>query len=148
MSGDNLPPCRGGAPCRYTESRPNVFMLVHVVSASPTSTDIREVLIRICRELKARFPSIEWDLEENEDYQQVKDAFFKTLERAGESALVEKTFILLIIDAINQLNPFYNAQTMDWFPTYLYVCVCSANGVYLPPCCVPFASVVNDHCNV
>ena len=59
--------------------------------------------------------------EENEDYQQVKDAFFKTLERAGESALLEKTHILLIMDAVNQLNPFYNAQTMDWFPTYLYV---------------------------
>jgi hypothetical protein len=137
-----------------------VFTLVHVVSASPTSTDIREVLLRICRELKDRFPFIEWDLvrvlplcrglqpppprtllrpiapsphrsldhpppgfpgaqEENEDYQQVKDAFFKTLERAGECALAEKTHILLIIDAVNQLNPFYNAQTMDWFPTYL-----------------------------
>ncbi len=47
---------------RFIEANPRVFTLVHVVSASPTSTDIREVLIRICRELKARFPFIEWDL--------------------------------------------------------------------------------------
>jgi hypothetical protein len=73
--------------------------------------------------------------EENEDYQQVKDAFFKTLERAGESALSEKTHILLIVDAINQLNPFYNAQTMDWFPTYLYV-ACQSIVVWLFDCLV------------
>ena len=47
---------------RFMEANPRVFTLVHVVSASPTSTDIREVLIRLCRELKSRFPFIEWDM--------------------------------------------------------------------------------------
>ncbi len=56
---------------------------------------------------------------EQEDYQAVKDGFFKTLELAGEFALVQRCPIVLILDALNQLNPFYNALTMDWFPTYL-----------------------------
>ena len=59
--------------------------------------------------------------EDQEDYQAVKDGFFKTLELAGACAIEEKCPIVLIIDAINQLNPFYNALTMDWFPTCLYV---------------------------
>jgi ABC-type molybdenum transport system ATPase subunit/photorepair protein PhrA len=46
----------------YMESRPMVFTLVHIVSASPTSTDIREVLVRICHELIFQFPSIDWVL--------------------------------------------------------------------------------------
>lgn len=80
--------------------------------ASPTSTDIREVLLRICRELKNRFPKIDWDevplpyrtcwfpyaiclvpvrlsgclqQEENDDYQGVKDGFFKVLDSAGNA---------------------------------------------------------------
>ncbi len=59
--------------------------------------------------------------EDSEDYQAVKDGFFKILERAGEAALAERGHIVIIIDAVNQLNPFYNALTMDWFPTYLCV---------------------------
>ena len=160
-----------------------MFSIIHIVSASPTSTDIREVLLRICRELKGRFPAVEWNevrfpplivkggatahvmkrkaltaisvgsgggccrcnrplcrdgavvctgvacrrvwlccaQEDQEDYQAVKDGFFKTLELAGACAIEEKCPIVLIIDAINQLNPFYNALTMDWFPTCLYV---------------------------
>ena len=31
----------------------------------------------------------------------------------------QNTHILLVIDAINQLNPFYGAHSMDWFPTFL-----------------------------
>jgi hypothetical protein len=53
LSGDGL--------CRYLDERPNVLTLIHIVSASPTSTDIREVLIRLCREFKSRFPSMEWN---------------------------------------------------------------------------------------
>jgi hypothetical protein len=188
---------------RYMDERPSVFTIIHIVSASPTSTDIREVLLRVCRELKTRFPALEWDevygrareshglgsaggrtcvsaglcllacvracvracvhgvrhgagggagcarrrvraagfpssapwvnaggpplplcapsQEEQEDYQAVKDGFFKALELAGEFAIAERCPIVLIVDAVNQLNPFYNALTMDWFPTYLCV---------------------------
>ena len=102
----------------FAELNTDVVCIVHVVSASPTSTDIREVLLRICRECKERFPAIDFTPAEDRDYQVVKDGFFRVLEAAGEAALAEKTHILLIIDAINQLNPFYGAHAMDWFPTY------------------------------
>ena len=155
--------------CRYMDSRPSVYTIVHIVSASPTSTDIREVLLRICRELKARFPSLEWDevrcgctfaccvsltppflsfrlppscclcapvtpgswfavavtvlggnlQEGQEEYQAVKDGFFKALEHAGELGIAERCPVVLIVDAVNQLNPFNNALSMDWFPALL-----------------------------
>jgi hypothetical protein len=41
------------------------------------------------------------------------------VQAAGRAALDERSHILLVIDAINQLNPFYNAHSMDWFPKTL-----------------------------
>lgn len=93
------------------------FVLVHVVSASPASTDIREVLLRLCRELTEEF-ALEWQAE-NDDYQTIKDTFFHTLERAGEAAMADNRRVVLIIDAVNQLNGFYSAHSMDWFPPLL-----------------------------
>eukprot|EP01138_Halocafeteria_seosinensis_P010237 gb/GECG01010455.1/.p1 GENE.gb/GECG01010455.1/~~gb/GECG01010455.1/.p1 ORF type:complete len:2817 (+),score=410.58 gb/GECG01010455.1/:1-8451(+) len=102
----------------FGELHPRVFVLVHVVSASPTSTDIRETLLRLCRELVARF-EIEDLNTDSDDYQTVKENFALLLERAGHAAMNAKTHILLVLDAINQFNPFYGAHTMDWLPAYM-----------------------------
>ena len=102
---------------QFTEAQPRVFTLTHIVSASPSSTDIREVLMRLSRELVERF-NVEWTLETDE-YQMVKESFPNVLEAAGRAALEERSSILLIMDAVNQLNPFYNAHSMDWYPKTL-----------------------------
>ena len=60
----------------YAETHPNHFTLVHVVSASPTSTDIREVLLRVCRELEEEF-DLASGLEET-DYQTIRETFART----------------------------------------------------------------------
>ena len=101
----------------YAESNTSNFTLVHVVSASPTSTDIREVLLRICRELEEEF-DLASGLDET-DYQTIREAFARTLEVAGGAAKARRRGVLLVIDAVNQLSNFYNAHTMDWFPTYM-----------------------------
>ena len=102
----------------FSGIHPRVFVLVHVVSASPTSTDIRETLLRLSRELIARF-DLEGCTVENDDYQTIKENFPTVLEKAGSAAMEEKTHVLLVIDAINQFNPFYGAHTMDWLPAYM-----------------------------
>lgn len=123
----------------YAETHPNHFTLVHVVSASPTSTDIREVLLRVCRELEEEF-DLASGLEET-DYQTIRETFARkqphaccaphhaakplsfpcpgTLEVAGSAAKARRTHVLLVLDAVNQLSNFYNAHSMDWFPTYM-----------------------------
>lgn len=104
---------------QYIMSSRRAFVLVHVVSASPSSTDIREVLLRLCHEMAERFHLERASkLDENDDYQSIKDVFSETLTEAGRAAMLEGTHVLLVIDAINQLNTFYGAHTMDWCPPY------------------------------
>jgi len=166
----------------YAMTHPACFVLVHVVSASPTSTDIREVLLRLCRELEEEF-DLATGLDET-DYQTIREVFARTwlrvrgrvflsmwvrdssihtnvgecggsahayhlpriftstwglglgsgsglalggcvctwtgtLEVAGRAAKARRRHVLLVIDAVNQLSNFFNAHTMDWFPTIM-----------------------------
>jgi len=104
---------------QYMTSGRNCFVLVHVVSASPSSTDIREVLLRLCHEFAERFDLPRAAaLDENDDYQKIKEAYADTLIEAGKCAKRQGGHVLLVIDAINQLNTFYGAHTMDWCPPY------------------------------
>jgi WD40 repeat protein len=130
-SGSSLPLVVIGEPgsgktslvCKFTKqfierSSPQTHVIVHIVSASPTSTEIRETLLRLCHEL-VDCVGIDWD-EENDsaDYQTVKEVFVETLSRAGKQAWSKGGRVLLVMDAINQLSPFGNALSMDWFPTF------------------------------
>ena len=104
---------------QYMMSGRNCFVLVHVVSASPSSTDIREVLLRLCHEFAERFDLPRAAaLDENDDYQKIKETYADTLIEAGKCAKRRGGHVLLVIDAINQLNSFYGAHTMDWCPPY------------------------------
>ncbi len=104
---------------QYMTSGRNCFVLVHVVSASPSSTDIREVLLRLCHEFAERFDLPRAAaLDENDDYQKIKETYADTLIEAGKCAKRQGGHVLLVIDAINQLNTFYGAHTMDWCPPY------------------------------
>ena len=42
--------------------------------------------------------------EGQEEYQAVKDGFFKALEHAGELGIAERCPVVLIVDAVNQLK--------------------------------------------
>lgn len=57
-----------------------------------------------------------------EDYKSLKDNFAKYLERAGLGVSVQdggKKRLVLIIDALNQLDEAYSAHNLDWLPRVL-----------------------------
>jgi len=99
-SGESLPLVVSGVPgsgktslvChfakRYQTEHPTCFTLVHVVSASPTSTDIRETLVRLCKELALHFQGLNFDAEDEEaDYADVRERFTVLLAEAGHAAI-------------------------------------------------------------
>lgn len=103
---------------RWMATHTNTFTLAHVVGASPTSADIRDVLLRLIRELEERFMfKTQFD---GDDFHNVREGFGRALETAGQLALEQDTKVMLIIDAVNQLlADLRQAQTMEWLPTVM-----------------------------
>jgi len=131
-SGSSLPFVVVGAPgsgktslvCKFAKQYSEAAgpsaatLVVHIVSASPTSTEIREVLLRLCHEL-VECLQLDWDpANDSADYQTVKELFAETLKMAGREALARHSRVLVVMDAINQLNPYNGAHMVDWFPLF------------------------------
>ena len=98
-----------GMPSR--PARSDAFVLPHFVGASAASTNLRQVLRRLCFELQEG-SSIEGEIPD--DFEKLREAFPDFLERAAQVKPV-----LLLIDAVNQLDPDYQAQAMRWLPETL-----------------------------
>jgi WD40 repeat protein len=92
----------------YAIKHSDVFVLPHFIGVSPGSTDIRRTLLRLCRELAQRFGIAD---EISEDNEKLLGMFQKFLEQAASQGKV-----LLILDALNQLDESYNAHTLNWLP--------------------------------
>ncbi|HLF83636.1 MAG TPA: NACHT domain-containing protein, partial [Blastocatellia bacterium] len=92
----------------YRETHPEVFVLAHFIGVSPGSTDLRRSLRRICLELAAHF---EIDEEVPEDFRELCLALPRFL--AGAAA---HSRIVLILDALNQLEPSHHSHALDWLP--------------------------------
>lgn len=95
----------------YVAAHPNHVVIPHFVGASAASTNIRLVLRRFCRELAAAAGLSD---EVPDDYDKVRAAFPVFLEKA---AAVKHVIILM--DAINQLDPAFQAHRMRWVPETL-----------------------------
>jgi hypothetical protein len=74
----------------------------HVLVCS-TSCGRLQVLLRLCREMVELF-GLAWDEEGLDEYQVVKESFFKTLADAGDAARKMRTYLVIIIDGINQVG--------------------------------------------
>lgn len=96
---------------RITSSKPDTFVLSHFIGVSPGSTDIRRTLLRLCRELKLRF-GLNDDIPT--DYYRLRQTFLEFIEQG--SALGK---IVLLIDALNQLEETQSAHNLDWLPQSL-----------------------------
>jgi hypothetical protein len=103
-----------GQFCRKYSGRsahPDALVIPHFVGASPGSTDVRRVLRRLCHELAAgagledRIP---------EQYERLRRTFQDFLERAARTR-----HVVIVIDAIDQLDPAYEASSMLWLPNDL-----------------------------
>jgi len=95
----------------YARAHPETLVLTHFIGVSPGSTNIRHMLLRLCRELAFHI-GIEDEIPE--DYEKLRKAFPAFLRQAASG-----TKVVLVLDALNQLDGAHHAETMNWFPSIL-----------------------------
>lgn len=95
----------------YSKTHNDVTVLSHFIGASPGSNDIRKILLRLSRELVQRL-GISNAIPE--DYDKLKDMFLKLLDIAANQRKV-----VIILDALNQLDHIYFAHSLNWLPAKL-----------------------------
>lgn len=86
-------------------------ILSHFVGASPTSSNVRSMLRRLDHALAA-MAGVEITLPDS--YERLRDLFPELLAQAAK-----KRRILLLIDAIDQLEPAHDAHRLRWLPETL-----------------------------
>lgn len=95
----------------YRHRQPQTLVIPHFVGASPRSTNLRDVLRRFCQVFKAHFGFTE-DVPEEVAKLSVTFREFVTKVPADMR-------VLLVIDALNQLDEADRAQELYWLPTKL-----------------------------
>jgi telomerase protein component 1 len=93
---------------QFRRLQPETFMLYHFVGASPSSTDPRQMLLRLCQELARRFG---FEDEIPQDYHELRVRFWQFCQRAAE-----REPWVLVLDALNQLEETHHAHDLDWLP--------------------------------
>lgn len=92
----------------YRDNHPDDFLLMHFIGASPYSADWAAMLRRIMGEFKQKF-NIQQDIPDKPD--ELKSAFANWLHMAAA-----KDRIILIFDALNQLEDRDGAPDLVWLP--------------------------------
>ncbi len=95
----------------YRNSHPGVFVIPHFVGASAASTSLRQMLRRFCLLLQQEFGfDDDIPLETN----QLSNTFRDFLGRVPDNHRM-----LLVVDALNQLDKTEDAQSLYWLPWQL-----------------------------
>lgn len=97
--------------CRREIEDGRLLVIPHFIGASPRSTNLRDMLRRFCQVLKARFGFAE---DVPEEVAKLSVTF-----RAFVGKIPADTRVLLVIDALNQLDEADRAQELYWLPTEL-----------------------------
>jgi telomerase protein component 1 len=84
------------------------LVIPHFIGASPGSTDLRRTLRRFCHELAQ---AVGLQVEISQDLQELLQKFPDLLKQAAASRRV-----VLLLDALNQLDAADNAHAMYWLP--------------------------------
>jgi WD40 repeat protein len=95
----------------YQHKQPQTLVIPHFIGASPRSTNLRDMLRRFCQVLKARFGFAE---DVPEEVAKLSVTF-----RDFVGKVPADTRVLLVIDALNQLDEADRAQELYWLPTAL-----------------------------
>jgi hypothetical protein len=95
----------------YQQQHPQIFVVPHFIGASPRSTNLRDMLRRFCLILKDRFGFAE---EVPEEVAKVAVTFREFVGKVPADSRV-----LLVIDALNQLDEADRAQELYWLPAEL-----------------------------
>jgi tetratricopeptide (TPR) repeat protein len=92
----------------YRLKQPQSLVISHFIGAGPRSTNLRDMLRRFCQVLKARFGFAE------EVPEEVAKLSVTYRELVGK--VPTGTRVLLVIDALNQLDEADRAQELYWLP--------------------------------
>lgn len=95
----------------FQKNNPKDFLLIHFIGASPYSADWAAMIRRIMSELKRRF-DIQQEIPDKPD--ELKMAFANSLHMAAA-----KGRVILILDALNQLEDRDGAPDLVWLPPYI-----------------------------
>jgi WD40 repeat protein len=109
----------------HRQKQPQVLTVPHFIGASPQSTSVRRLLRRLCLALKARF-RLAGDVPE--ETARLAVTFRRFLEQVPAPGRV-----LLVLDALDQLDEADRARDLDWLPERLpprvkVVASCSADA--------------------
>jgi tetratricopeptide (TPR) repeat protein len=96
---------------RYRQAHPDVFLIMHFIGSSPGSTDYVAIIRRIMGEIKRRY-DVPDEIPAAPD--KIKEAFPFWLAIASA-----KGGMVLILDALNQLDDRDRAQHLVWLPDYI-----------------------------
>lgn len=114
----------------FRRKHPQALLIPHFIGASSTSTSLRDMLRRFCLILKGTFGF----------YQEVSEemAGLITTFRSFIFQVPEDTRILIVIDALNQLDKADSAHELAWLPEELpqnvkVVISCASDGTMDEP---------------
>jgi serine/threonine protein kinase/tetratricopeptide (TPR) repeat protein len=113
----------------FRKEHPEVFVLAHFVGASPRTTSLAGMLQRLTQELQRKY---ELTLPNADSPEEIIRTFLVAITSLPESARV-----VLVFDALNQLDADSRAETLAWLPEQLPANVrvlCSAaTAAHQPP---------------
>lgn len=92
----------------YGRQHPETLVVSHFIGASPGSTSLRQTLHRLCSELKREF-------ELDDDVPPDTNSLITTF-RQFVTQVPENRRVVLVIDALNQLDESENAHQLYWLP--------------------------------
>jgi len=95
----------------FRKEHPNVFLLPHFVGASPRTTSLVGMLQRLTQELQPKF---NLTLPKAESQEEIIRTFIVAINSLPESARV-----VLVFDALNQLDADSRADSLIWLPDRL-----------------------------
>ena len=95
--------------CR--EQNPHALVLPHFIGAAPGSTDLTTTIRSLCETLRSE---CSLDYEISPDPEKLHHQLPVFLEKAGA-----KRPVILLIDAVNQLNPKNRSHELGWLPSHL-----------------------------
>ncbi|MFO0916780.1 MAG: DUF4062 domain-containing protein [Planctomycetaceae bacterium] len=95
----------------FSREHPETFVIAHFIGASPESTNLRQLLRRVCAQLNRRF-----QLEEQvpSDIDELAALFRKLMARVPADDRV-----VIVIDALDQLDEADLARGLHWLPREL-----------------------------
>ncbi len=97
---------------KYTSENPDDFVLAYFIGASPDSTNHYRLLRNMCEELKRKFAL-------KEEIPQEDKKLSETLTMLLVAASREKSRIVLLLDALDQLSPLEGAHSLNWLLNYM-----------------------------